>query len=179
MAGYKQHKEKQMNEANLLLKAYYEALYERLEAKKDLLPTRVEKLLREEIAKLGFADFNEEKYAAYEGACLAFVDERMETYNPIGIQYTFDRIRAQEAIELELQLNWYDSQAEFQALIEAAHNKAEESMADERAQELADELIEQVGAFPDKSIISTYKAKPALGKLPDYIVARAIEEIIA
>jgi hypothetical protein len=35
-----------------------------------------------------------------------------------------------------------------------------------------------VGAFPDKSIISAYEADPALGKLPDYVVARAIEEII-
>jgi len=44
---------------------------------------------------------------------------------------------------------------------------------------LAAELITQVGAFPDKSIIAGYEAKPGLRKLPDYIVARAIEEIIA
>jgi len=43
---------------------------------------------------------------------------------------------------------------------------------------LADELIKDVGAFPDKSIISAYKASPALSKLPDYVVATAIEEII-
>ena len=169
---------KQMNETNLLLKTYYEALYELMEAKKELLPTRIEKLLRKGLTKLGFEDFSEEKYAAYRDVCLAFVDERMETYNPIGIQYTFDRIRAQEAIELELQLNWYDSQAEFEALVEAARAKAETEMADERMQALADELIKDVGAFPDKSIISAYKAEPALGKLPDYVVARAIEEII-
>jgi len=35
-----------------------------------------------------------------------------------------------------------------------------------------------VGAFPDKSIILAYEADPALGKLPDYVVARSIEEII-
>jgi hypothetical protein len=44
--------------------------------------------------------------------------------------------------------------------------------------ELAGELIKEVGAFPDGSIISTYEVKPAPGKLPDYIVARAIEETI-
>ncbi|GAI53646.1 unnamed protein product, partial [marine sediment metagenome] len=33
----KQYGEKEMNETNLLLKAYYEILYERLEANKDLL----------------------------------------------------------------------------------------------------------------------------------------------
>ena len=178
MAGDKQLSEKEMNETNLLLKAYYEALYEQLETKKGLLGTRIEKLLREEITKLGFGNFDEEKYAAYRDACLAFVDERIETYNPIGIQYTFDRIRAREAIELELQLNWYDSQAEFEALMEAVRGKTKAGMMDERMRQLADELIKQVGAFPDKSIISAYKADPALGKLPDYIVSRAIEEII-
>jgi len=172
------HNEKKMDETKLLLNAYYEALYERLEAKKDLLTTKLEELLREEVTTRWRKDLDEEKYAAYRDACLAFVDERMDTYNPIGIQYTFGRIRAQEAIELELQLNWYDSRAEFEALMEAVCSKAEAGMADERIRELADELIKEVGAFPDKSIISTYKAEPGLGKLPDYVVARAIEEII-
>jgi oligoendopeptidase F len=167
-----------MNETNLLLKAYYEALYEHLEANREPLATRIEKLLKEEIVNRRFGNFDEEKYAAYQDACLAFVDERMETYNPIGIQYTFDRIRAQEAIELELQLDWYDSQAEFEALIEAVRAKAEVEMTEERMRRLADELIKEVGAFPDRSIISAYEAEPALGKLPDYVVARAIEETI-
>jgi DNA-binding Lrp family transcriptional regulator len=167
-----------MNETNLLLKAYYEVLYEQLEANRELLATRIEKLLKEEIINRGFGNFDEEKYAAYQDACLAFVDERMETYNPIGIQYTFDRIRAQEAIELELQLNWYDSQAEFEALAEAVRAKAEAGMTGERMRGLAEELIKEVGAFPDRSIISAYEAEPALGKLPDYVVARAIEETV-
>ncbi|MHC4572135.1 MAG: hypothetical protein ACYS0C_08675 [Planctomycetota bacterium] len=167
-----------MNETSLLLQAYYEALYEQLEAKKELLATKIEKLLREEIMKGGFEGFDEEKYGAYRDACLAFVDERIETYNPIGFQYTFDRIRAQEAVELELQLNWYDSRAEFEALKEATRKKAEAEMTEERMRELADELIKEVGAFPDNSIISSYEAGPGLGKLPDYVVARAIEEII-
>jgi len=167
-----------MSETNLLLNAYYETLYELLEAKKDFLATRIEQLLAEEIANSGFENFNQDKFTAYLDACLAFVDERIETYNPIGIQYTFDRIRAREAAELELQLNWYDSRAEFETLVEAAHSKAEMGLTEHSLQVLADELIKQVGAFPDKSIISAYQAKPALGKLPDYIVARAIEEIV-
>jgi hypothetical protein len=166
-----------MNKTNLLLKAYYEALYEHLEANKELLTTGIEKLLKGEIAKRGFDGFDEEKYAAYRDACLAFVDERLEIYNPIGIQYTFDRIRAQEAVELELQLNWYDSQAEFEALLEAVRAKAEADMPEEKMRQSAEELIKEAGAFPDGSIISAYEAEPALGKLPDYIVARAIEEI--
>ncbi len=168
-----------MNETSLFLKAYHEVLYERLEAKKGLLITRIGKLLRQEMGNRSFfGDFDDEKYAAYRDACLAFVDERLEAYNPIGIQYTFDRITSPEAMELELQLNWYDSRAEFETLMEAVRQKAEVGMTEQRIGELADELIREVGAFPDNSIISAYEAQPGLGKLPDYVVARAIEEII-
>jgi len=167
-----------MKETKLLLNTYYEALYDRLEADKELLTERIEKLLHAEFANRGFGSFDQDKYDAYRDACLAFVDERIEMYNPIGIQYTFDRIRAQQAFELELQLNFYDSRAEFEALIQAAQSKAQAAMSEQPIRELADELIKDVGAFPDNSIISTYETDPALGKLPDYIVAKAIEEII-
>lgn len=170
-----------MSEADVLLKAYYEALHNKLKVKRHLSIRAAEKLLREEIAGRGYESAfggDEDKYAAYRDACVAFIDERIETYNPIGIQYTFERIRAKEAFELELQLDWYDSRAEFSALTEAVREKAEPSMSEQRMWQLADELIKQVGAFPDKSIISGYEAWPALKKLPDYVVARAIEEII-
>ncbi|OHB59929.1 MAG: hypothetical protein A2167_00470 [Planctomycetes bacterium RBG_13_46_10] len=167
-----------MDEAKLLLNAYYEILYERLDSNKNILAARIEQLLSEEIVKQGFENFDNDKINAYRDVCLAFVDERIETYNPIGFQYTFDRIRAHEAAELELQLNWYDSRAEFKALMEAAHSKAVARLKENNLRPLADELIKEVGAFPDNSIISTYHAEPALNKLPDYIVARAIEETI-
>jgi len=167
-----------MNDTNLVLKGYFEVLYERLAARKDLLAARIEKLLLEEIAERDFGSFDEAKYTAYRDACLAFVDERLEAYNPIGIQYTFDRERRKEASELELQLNWYDSRAEFEALVEAARIKAEKGLTEENLRLLAEELIVELGAFPDKSIISAYEAEPQLQKLPDYMVARAIEEII-
>jgi hypothetical protein len=167
-----------MIESKLLLNAYYETLYELLEAKKDVLATRIQELLAEEVANRGFENLDESKFAAYRDTCLAFVDERIETYNPIGVQYTFDRIRAKEAYELELQLDWYDSRAEFEALLQAVREMAETQMAEDNVKEIVDELIDQVGAFPDKSIISAYEAEPALPRLPDYIVARAIEEIV-
>jgi len=167
-----------MSETSLLLKAYYEVLYERLDAKRDVLTERIEYLLTEEIADIQFENFDEEKYAAYRDACLAFVDERMESYNPVGIQYLFDRTRIREAFELELQLNWYDSRTEFEDLVELAESKAEYEMSDQKIKYLADEMIKEAGAFPDRSIISAYQEKPALRKLPDYIVARAIEEVI-
>lgn len=168
-----------MSETSILLKAYYEALYERLQARKDRLASRIDELLTAEISARAFGDFGCEKYAAYKEACLAFVDERIEAYNPVGIQYLYDRDRAASAFELELQLDWYDSRAEFAALVEAAREKAEAEATESRLRRLAEELIEQVGAFPDKSIIAAYESSPGLQKLPDYVVARAIEEIMA
>ena len=167
-----------MNETSLLLNAYYEMLYERLEANRNILTAKIEHLLNEEIINQGFENFDKDKFTAYREVCSAFIDERVETYNPVGIQYTFDRIRAPEAAELELQLDWYDSRAEFEALVKAARSKAETSLAEENLRLLVDELIRDFGAFPNRSIISAYQAGPALSKLPDYIVALAIEEII-
>ena len=168
-----------MNETKLLLNIYYEALHDRLVADKQLMITRIEKLLRNEFAYRDFGSIDQEKFDAYRDACIAFIDERIEMYNPIGIQYTFDSTRRQQAFELELQLNFYDSRAEFKALVETAKSKLQARTAEQELPELAKELIEDLGAFPDKSIITAYKSKPALGKLPDYIVACAIEELIA
>jgi hypothetical protein len=162
----------------ILLNAYYEALYERLKEGYGALITAMEKLLRAEIAERKFAGFDENKYDAYRQACVAFLDERIETYNPIGIQYTFGRSRTREAAELEMQLDWSDSRAEFEALVAAAREKSESFMAEVRAGELADELIEERGAFPDNTILAGYEGAPALCKLPDYILARAIEVTI-
>ena len=168
-----------MNPTSLLLKAYYEALYELLEAHKDALADRINAVLAEEVQSGGDEDFDDEKFTAYSDACQAFIDERIEMYNPFGIQYLYDRGRAKETFELELQLNWYDSRAEFEALVEAARNKAKLMTTQEDFKPSATELMKEVGAFPDKSIISAYQARPALNKLPDYVVARIIEEIIA
>ena len=167
-----------MSETKLLLNTYYEALHDRLLADRQLLNERIEKLLQAEFANRDFGYITRAKLDAYRDACLAFIGERIEMYNPIGIQYTFDSTRRKQAFELELQLNFYDSRTEFKALVEAAQTKLQAQTNEQQLPELADELIKNLGAFPDKSIISAYKASPALGKLPDYIVAKAIEELI-
>ncbi|MBN2456302.1 MAG: hypothetical protein JXB29_07200 [Sedimentisphaerales bacterium] len=169
---------KQTNHTNLILNAYYETLYEQLLTRRGLFEQAIEELLQEELGRLGFEDFDREKFASYRQASLAFVDERLEMYNPVGIQYTFDRIRAREAAELELQLNWYDSRAEFEDLMSAVRQKAESPITGQKLYQLAGQLIQEFGAFPDRSIISAYKAEPALNKLPDYVVAQVIERTI-
>jgi hypothetical protein len=167
-----------MDEAGILLRVYYELLYEKLENCRDILIEKVNKILTDEIKKQGFKNLNGDKYVAYNEACIAFIDERIEAYNPTGIQYTFDNVRSKEARELELQLDWYDSSREFELLLDAVREKAEPEMSDWRIRELAEELIKNYGAFPDASIIEAYEKAPTLNKLPDYATAKTIEEVV-
>jgi len=167
-----------MTPASLLLKVYYEQLYDRVETRRSRLLLRMDGLLAAEIESRQFAVTAPERLAAYRETCIAFLDERLETYNPVGIQYTFGNAPSELASELEFQLDWYDSKPEFADLVEAARGLAAEGISDDARAALADELIHRAGAFPDRSIIAAYEAGPALQKLPDYVVARAIEEIV-
>jgi len=163
-----------MAETGLLLRAYYEVLYERLSTGRDKLMRFIEEHLPAELSKRRFAGYIQRKYTAYEEASFAFVEERLEAYNPIGVQYTFAQAHSKTAAQLELQLDWFDSRAEFKALCEAARAKAEQDMTDFRLRELAGELVREMGAFPNQSIVQAYEAAPALNRVPDYIVAQAI-----
>lgn len=167
-----------MNPTALLLNAYYEVLHDLLVENKSRLTETAGSLLREELKNRSFGSFNRNKYDAYLDACLAFIAERTEMYNPIGIQYTVDRIPSGLAQELELQLNFYDSRSEFQELKDAAAELTQQGISDDQLPRLVNELIAQVGAFPDKSIIAAYRADPTLNKLPDYITALSIEKTI-
>jgi hypothetical protein len=167
-----------MSKANILLRCYYETLYELLEQKKNVLANRIRDVLRQEIKAGGFGQFDHEKFEAYWEACLAFIEERIEYYNPIGIQYMYSRENRDDAAKLEMQLDWYDSRKEYQELVEAANLKADMIVSEDDLQEKAIELIQEVGAFPDNSIIAGYRSKPALKKLPDYVVSLIIEENI-
>ena len=167
-----------MDEAGLLLKAYWEHLHDRLVENKPLLTAKVQTLLKTEFDNRRFPDLDEHKYAAYKEASLAFVEERIETYNPVGLQYLFDARRRHGAAELEFGLDWFNSREEFEQLLSAAARKAVQGLTDEQLVRLTAELIREMGAYPDKSIIAGFKADPQPVKLPDYIVALAIEEVI-
>jgi hypothetical protein len=168
-----------MNPVQILLRAYYERLHGRMEARRAALVACVDRLLPAEIAVRGFGPLRPDQIEAYREASLAFIDERLESYNPIGIQYTFDRSNRRRAAELEFQLDWYDSRTEFQRLVDTARGLvSQENPSDADLAELADELIRRAGAFPDRSIIAGYLDKPTLQKLPDFLVASAIEEVV-
>jgi hypothetical protein len=167
-----------MDNVALLIKAYYEALYELLEANRHLLVQSVEDLLMQELAARCSVPFDKDKISAYLEAAVAFIDERIELYNPFGLQYLYDRSGTQTAAEMELKLNWYDSSDEFRELVETARRILENMEVQQNFQQGVSELIKQQGAFPDRSIISAYQSAPALNKLPDYVVASAIEQIL-
>jgi len=167
-----------MNPTTILLRVYYESLHNFLVENKGAIEKAISKTVANELKALNPPDFDADKFDAYCKAALAFLAERIEMYNPIGIQFTFDRPTTALAHQLELQLNWFDSTGEFEALKKTAKQLAEPDMTDERLKQLAKKLVRRCGAFPDKSIITTYKDKPALQKLPDYALAKAIEKVI-
>jgi len=167
-----------MNDATILMHAYFEALHERLEAARGLVAADIEAMLPTAAKAFPQANLDIEKLDAYKEAALAFLEERIETYNPVGIQFLFDRPRSKEAFQMELQLNWYDSTAEFTQLAAAVAEMARPAVADADIGRFADTLIARFGAFPDRSIIAAYEAAPALHKLPDYLLARAVERAL-
>jgi len=167
-----------MDDVGLLLKAYWEQLHDRLAENRGPLSTQIEILLKAELDRQKFPDIDEHKYAAYREVSLAFVEERIETYNPVGLQYLFDASKRREAAELEFELDWFNSRREFNDLVDAAARNARQGMTDEQLRQAVCELIRSCGAYPDRSIIAGYETNPTSQKLADYVVARAIEELI-
>ena len=70
-----------MTSASLVLKVYYERLYELMEARRPEMLSRVDELLSAEVARQRFGDMGADKLAAYREACVAFIDERLESWN--------------------------------------------------------------------------------------------------
>ena len=165
-----------MNKSKLLLNAYFEALHNLLFNQKEVIKDEIDELLRTELSKL--VSVTDEKITAYMEASLAFLDERVEMYNPVGLQYLYDNQTSEFARQIELQLDWYDSSAEFQSILDAVDAIAKSGYEPEQLPQLAQQLVKKFGAFPDRSIIENYLNKPSTRKLPDYILARSIEKII-
>ncbi len=165
-----------MKPEKLLLNAYFETLYNTLLEQKQAVYQEIDQLLTPEVEKLEVV--SAERIEAFRQAALAFVDERLEMYNPIGLQYTYDNQARKFAKELELQLNWFDSTEEFNKLLDAIKEIVNKGFDEKNVERYSRRLIKEFGAFPDKSIIKAFKEKPALQKIPDFLVACSIEKII-
>lgn len=165
-------------QTRLILRAYFEILHDKLEHGRESLILAVRRMLEEEMAIRKWEKVGTERYLAYEEAALAFIEERIEAYNPVGFAYLFDQPRSRGAFKLELELNWYNAEAEYRRLVNRAGEKARDDMTDDQIRRAASELVKELGAFPDASILAAYEDKPAARKLPDYIAAGAIERIL-
>ena len=66
-----------MNEANILLKAYYEALHELLICNRESLEQKIETTLRDQVQHQNF-DIDDEKFTAYFDASTAFLAVSLE-----------------------------------------------------------------------------------------------------
>jgi hypothetical protein len=160
----------------LIFNAYYESLYDFLIESREKITESIKRALPAELSRFG--DYNEEDFDAYLEAAVAFLDERLEMYNPFGFQYTFDNLNSEFAKKLELQLTWFDSSQEFESLKKAVDGIIEFGFDESKLNDYAGSLISRFGAFPDKSIIEAYNQKPAAPRLPDFILAQSIEQII-
>lgn len=160
-----------------IINAYYETLYELLQAGRKPVEAIIDELLPPEISRLGQSALPAERRQAYREACLVFLEERLEMYNPVGVQYTFAATSREEAFELEAALDWYDSREEFAELCRQAETLQREN-PDQTEMEVARLLVLRQGAWPDRSIIRQYRRAPRLNHLPDYILAQAIEQFL-
>ncbi len=159
----------------LVLCAYYETLHQQLISRRDELLGAAPALVKAELIQR-FSPYTPEQRAAYTEAVEAFLDERIEMYNPIGAQYAIGDADPADAFELQLELEWYDARAEYARLAAAARKLIAPTMTDADLPHLAARLIRRCGAWPDASIIAAYNAAPAPNYLPDYVLARLIEQ---
>ncbi len=171
-----------MNASRILMNAYIETLYERLCRRKETCIEQMKPLLYCEIDAQQFDLHRPDKFEAYLEACVAFLDERLESYNPIGLQWTFPQTTVKEAFEMEAIVDWYDSHEEFEHLCRCIESKLhpyhDEGLSEETIRRLAAELVTEHGAYPNQSIIETYRDRPQKNHLPDLIVATAIEKTL-
>jgi len=144
--------------------------------------SRVEKLIIEETRKdllLRWHEVKDEVIHAYSDTAVSFIEERLYAYELDHVdrflQATSRGVSLREIALLEKSLSWYEWQKEKEAIdgkIETGLNLMQS------AEQIVEGLLDEFGAFPDKTIINTYKKSPMKNYLPDYVLALALERVI-
>jgi len=121
-----------------------------------------------------------EKTEAHQDAAVGFLEERLYEYRDDYwekfLKPLAENISAAEIMEVSKQLSWYNMQnekGEIDKRIETLLNLRQSP------KDVAEVLIEEFGAFPNKSIIKTYSAKPKPNYLPEYALAVAIQQVVS
>lgn len=167
-----------MSSLRTILHAYYEQLYNRLRDRAAECARNAADIVGREARRPRFPTLTESRMRAYLEAVVAFYDERIEMYDPFGLQYTFGPTSGAEAFALEDMLDWYSSRAEFAELCERARDLLRARMSDADLAAAGAALVRACGAYPDRSIIRTYESDPQANHLPDYALARALETML-
>ena len=170
-----------MNSLKMLINAYYERLYELIEPQRELCLVRIEQVVRNEAELHWSEELTGERLKAHVEAANAFLEERLEMYNPIGLQYAYGSSSQSEVFSLEAALDWYNSQQEYHSLCKRAMNLLGETkgrFSDQDISLRANQMILDCGAYPNQSILGQYSRRPQPNHLPDFAVAKCIEELL-
>jgi len=156
---------------------YFARLLDRLQRERARTETLILEQVQEEISSR-YPHLNE-KAEAYQHAAAGFLEERLfeyrEDYWEKFLQPLAENISAAEIMEVSEQLSWYEMQNEKREIDERIETLLNLRQSPE---DIAETLIEEFGAFPDKSIIKTYSAKPKPNYLPEYALAVAIQQVV-
>ncbi|MFH1731484.1 MAG: hypothetical protein ABIF82_07520 [Planctomycetota bacterium] len=115
----------------------------------------------------------------YRDAAVGFLEERLyecrDDYWEKFLRPLVENITAAEIMEVAEQLSWYDMQREKEEIDE----RIETCLNIHRSPEdILEVLVEEFGAFPNRSIIAAYSAKPKPNYLPEYALAVAIQQVV-
>ena len=153
---------------------YFSKLYDLLVKERAQIKHLIGKEAEREISRR-WEGVDWEGIAAYTKAAISFIEERLYAYN-LG---HFDRFLKAVSFGVNLKdlasVDWYDSKEEKEEIDAKIQSGLNLMQAPE---DIVDDLLDEYGAFPDKSIIEQYHQKPEKNHLPDYALAIAIEQAI-
>ncbi len=157
---------------------YFKKLYSLITRKRAAVEKFIPAQIRRELIS-GWKENDEAVIKAHADAAVSFIDERLYSYSLDHVdrflQAASRGVNPQDAASLEISLDWYDcreEKEEIDARIDSGLNLFQP------ADEIAGGLIEGFGAFPDKTIINTYKKSRVKNHLPDYALALSLERVI-
>ena len=158
---------------------YFSKLHELLVREEDKIKQLIIKAARNEIPKM-WKDVNEEGIEAYISVAVSFIEERLYAYSLDSLDRFLKVVTCGASLadlaSIDDSLTWYDWQQEKKQI----DSKIETGLNIMQTQEdIVEDLLDEFGAFPNKSIIQHYQKEPKKNYLPDYVLAIAIQKIVS
>ena len=136
---------------------------------------RIEALIREkatdEIPER-WKNVSREDMEVYIKTAISFIEERLYDYS---LDHHDRFLRAVIYGVIDDSLAWYDWRQEkdqIDARIETGLNIMQ------TPEDIVDDLLDEFGAFPNKSIIESYQKEPKKNYFPDYVLATTVQKVI-